>query len=62
MQLENNTTAPKPTEGGKETNLEYICSYSDCQNPADEVVGAVVELGIVMALCRNHAPKKAERR
>lgn len=62
MQLENNTTAPNPTEGGKETNFEYICSYSNCQNPAVEVVGAVPELGLALAVCRSHSQEKTERR
>jgi hypothetical protein len=62
MHLENNMTAHKQTEGGKETDFEYICSYSNCQNPAVEVVGVVPELGVAIALCRNHAEEKAGRR
>lgn len=62
MPEDNNLTAPTKNEGDKEFNFEYLCTHSNCQNPAVEVVGVVPELGVAVALCRTHADEKAGRR
>jgi hypothetical protein len=48
---------------GQETVLtEYLCDWPGCANVAEHVLGAVRELGIVSAVCREHAAALHKRK
>lgn len=53
------TTGPDGTE---ETLTEYICDWPSCPNVATRVLGVVVELRAMAAVCAEHAVAIADRR
>lgn len=45
-----------PAANGAEEELkEYICDWPGCPNVAEEVLGCVKEIGLTVALCKEHA-------
>jgi len=42
-------------EGREEVLTEYLCDWPDCPNVAVHVIGVVRELGMMSALCDQHA-------
>ena len=54
-------------DGREEELIEFLCDAPDCPNVATQVLGCVKELGLVSAMCDEHAalvrvPKKASGR
>ena len=47
-------TAP---DGREEELTEYLCDYPDCPNFATRLVGCLVELRLMAAVCDVHALK-----
>ena len=47
-------TAP---DGQEEKLTEYLCDYSGCSNPATHMLGCIVELRVMAAVCDEHVPK-----
>jgi hypothetical protein len=47
-------TAP---DGREEVLTEYLCDYPDCPNFATRMVGCLVELRLMAAVCEVHAAK-----
>ena len=45
-------------DGHEEKLTEYLCDWPGCPNIATEVLGCVKELGVVSALCKEHAAKR----
>jgi hypothetical protein len=45
-------TAP---DGNEEQLTEYLCDYPDCPNFATRVLGCLVELRLMAAVCDMHA-------
>jgi hypothetical protein len=46
------------TPAGHEEELrEYLCDHPGCPNIATEILGGIVELRQVAAVCAEHAPK-----
>jgi hypothetical protein len=46
------------TPDGREEELtEYLCDYPDCPNFATRLVGCLVELRLMAAVCELHAAK-----
>ncbi len=52
--IETGMVAP---DGREERITEFICDYPGCPNVASQVLGCVVDLGQVSAVCDEHAPK-----
>jgi hypothetical protein len=44
-------------DGRDEQLSEYLCDHSGCPNVATRVLGFVKELGLVAAVCEEHAPE-----
>ncbi len=44
-------------DGREEQMTEFICDYPGCPNVASQVLGFVMELGQLSAVCDEHAPK-----
>ena len=44
-------------DGREEVLSEYICDYPGCPNFATRVVGCLVELRLMAAVCEVHASK-----
>ena len=51
-------TGLKTPDGYEEELREYICDFSGCSNVATHVIGCVVELGQVVVVCTEHAPRR----
>jgi len=51
-------TGLKTPDGSEEELREYICDYSGCPNVATHMIGCVVELGQVVMVCTEHAPRR----
>jgi hypothetical protein len=50
------------TSDGREEHLtEYFCDHPGCPNIATQVVGRVIEIGVVAAVCEEHAPKLPQK-
>jgi hypothetical protein len=45
-------TAP---DGSEEKLTEYLCDYPNCPNFATRVIGCLVELRLMAAVCEAHA-------
>jgi hypothetical protein len=48
-------------DGREEELSEYLCDYPDCPNIATEIVGCLVELRLMAAVCETHAAKLKRR-
>jgi hypothetical protein len=44
-------------DGREELITEYLCDHQGCPNIASHVLGCVREVGIVSAVCDEHAPR-----
>ena len=44
-------------DGHEELLTEYLCDHLGCPNIATQVLGCVIELRLVAAVCSEHAPK-----
>lgn len=44
-------------DGHEEELTEYLCDYPNCPNFATRVVGCLVELHLMSAVCEVHASK-----
>jgi hypothetical protein len=53
--------ANETADSDEETLTEYICDWPDCPNVAEHVVGVVIELRAMVALCSEHAKILARR-
>jgi hypothetical protein len=42
-------------DGREELLVEYLCDYPDCPNFATHVLGCLVELRLMVAVCDLHA-------
>jgi len=45
-------------DGHEEKLTEYLCDYPDCPNLATQMLGCVVELRLIAAVCEEHALKR----
>ena len=54
MTIKTGLTTP---DGREELLTEYLCDHPGCPNIATHVLGRVRELGLVSAVCDQHAPK-----
>jgi hypothetical protein len=45
------------SDGSEELLTEYLCDQPDCPHIATHVLGCVREVGVVAAVCDEHAPK-----
>ena len=45
-------------DGSEERLTEYLCDHPGCPNIATHVLGAVVELRLMAAVCDEHIPPK----
>lgn len=45
-------------DGREEELTEYLCDYPECPNIATRVLGCLVELRLMAAVCEEHAPKQ----
>jgi hypothetical protein len=45
------------SNGDEEELTEYLCDYPDCPNFATRMVGCLVELRLMAAVCEAHAVK-----
>ena len=50
-------TGLKTPDGREEELREYICDYPGCPNFATRVLGCLVELRLMAAVCAEHAAK-----
>ena len=48
-------TAP---DGHEEKLTEYLCDYPGCSNPATHMLGCIVELRVMAAVCDEHVPMR----
>jgi hypothetical protein len=48
-------------DGREEQLTEYICDHPGCSNIATHMLGAVVELRILAAVCDEHLPNRSRR-
>jgi hypothetical protein len=48
-------TGLKTPDGSEEELTGYICDYPNCPNLATRVVGCLVELRLMAAVCETHA-------
>jgi hypothetical protein len=46
------------SDGHEEELVEYICDTPGCPNVATHVLGCVLGLGLVSAVCGEHLPAK----
>ena len=44
-------------EGREEEITQYLCDYPNCPNFATRLLGCLVELRLMAAVCEEHAPK-----
>jgi hypothetical protein len=44
-------------DGHEERLTEYFCDHPGCPNIATQLLGRVAEIGLVAAVCDEHAPK-----
>jgi hypothetical protein len=44
-------------DGTEEILSEYLCDWPACSNVAEEVLGAVPDIGLFAAVCREHAKR-----
>jgi len=44
-------------DGREEFLTEYFCDQPDCPNIATQTLGCIKDVGVVAALCDEHAPK-----
>ena len=44
-------------DGHEEFLTEYFCDHADCPNIATQILGFIREVGIVAAVCDEHAPE-----
>jgi hypothetical protein len=51
-------TGLKTPDGRDEILTEYLCDQPGCPNIAIHVLGCVREVGVVAAVCDEHAPKR----
>jgi hypothetical protein len=49
------------TDGREEDLTEYFFDHPDCPNIATQVLGCVKELGVVAAVCEEHARKPLQK-
>lgn len=54
VSIKTGLTAP---DGQEEELREYLCDHRDCPNIATQILGCVVALHQVAAVCTEHAPK-----
>ncbi len=54
MTIKTGLTTP---DGREELLTEYVCDHPGCPNIATHVLGCVMELGLVSAVCDEHAHK-----
>ena len=48
-------TGLKAPDGSEEKLTEYLCDYPNCPNFATRIVGCLVELRLMAAVCETHA-------
>ncbi len=51
-------TGLKTPDGRDEILMEYLCDQPGCPNIATHVLGCVIEVGAMAAVCDEHAPKR----
>jgi hypothetical protein len=50
-------TGLRAPDGHEEELTEYLCDYPNCPNFATRIVGCLVELRLMAAVCEEHASK-----
>jgi hypothetical protein len=50
-------TGFKDADGHEETLTEYLCDYPGCPNVATRILGCLVEVRAMAAVCEVHAAK-----
>ena len=49
----------RTTPDGQEEKLrEYLCDYPGCPNVATHILGCIVELRLLAAVCEEHMPNR----
>jgi hypothetical protein len=48
-------------DGREEELSDYLCDAPGCPNVATEVVGCVKEVGLIVAVCLEHAVRTGKR-